>query len=261
MTNERHLLYLHKVLHEDSKHAIDEHKDVQKVQTAAMKQLLAAMEIERNFIELLRGNTADFLAPEPNTCPEPTQIEELRGWGVMALTFPCVRFADNGKSAKGSWLAETPDGIRPLAAEFLPWDGSWKLWHLDLTPTADSIPRLPYERLYPDPIPQPQKPPMGGPGGPAPGGPGGPMPGGPGPDGPAHGGPAGDDQPPFDPDARADVLDLTEDYTRLKRDMVMLTTMALPDYQKQFDEAEALMAQCRTAVDPQYIASRMRTAL
>ncbi len=51
------------------------------------------------------------------------------------------------------------------------------------------------------------------------------------------------------------------DLARLQKDIVMLTTMALPDYQRQFDEAEALMAQCREAVSPAYIAQRMRTML
>lgn len=95
-----------------------------------------------------------------------------------------------------------------------------------------------------------------GPGGPPPGGPGMPEgPGGPPPGGP--GGPGGEDAPPFDPDARADVLDLVGDYDRLKKDMVMLTTMALPDYQRSFDRAEALMEACRKVVSPAYIAERI----
>ena len=71
MTTERNLLYLHKVLHEDSKHAIDDHKDLQKTQIKAMKQLLASMKIEEDFAELLRSlpGGEQFLAPKPNTCP------------------------------------------------------------------------------------------------------------------------------------------------------------------------------------------------
>ena len=77
-----------------------------------------------------------------------------------------------------------------------------------------------------------------------------------GPDGP--GGPGGgDDQPPFDPDARADVLSIEEDYARLNKDMDMLCNLAMPDYKNGCAEAEALLEQCRRVVTPEYVAQRL----
>ena len=114
------------------------------------------------------------------------EIEDLKAMGITALAFPCIRIAQNGKSAKGMWMADTAEGQKPIAAEFLNWGDEWKLWKLILDPTTENLPAEPYDRCYPDPIQKPQErpafggpggpPPMGGPGGPAPEGPGGPPP-------------------------------------------------------------------------------------
>lgn len=276
MTNERRLLYVHKLLHEEIKHRQEDLKTMQKEQVAKLNRLLASLSIEDAFADFCKNQTSDFLAPEPNTCPTSEEIQALKALNISALGFPCIRFADNGKSAMGMWLAETKDGPRAIAAEFLPWGEDWKLWKLILNPTTDNLPAQPYERRYPDPKPKPQEaPPMGGPGGPGgpppggPGGPGGPAPGGPGgpgapggPGSPGPGGPGGgEDAPPFDPDARSDVFDLEGDYARLTADITMLTTMAFPDYRGGCDQANALMERCRKVASPAYIAQRVRREL
>ena len=267
MTNERRLLYVHKLLHEQIKHRQDDLKDLQKEQVKQMEQLLAGLSIEDAFADFCKNQTPAFLACEPNTCPTQEEIQALKDLNITALSFPCIRFADNGKSAMGMWLAETAGGPKAIAAEFLPWGAEWKLWKLILEPSTDNLPLKPYERKYPDPKPKPQEaPPMGGPGGPggpgpAPGGPapGGPAPGGPGPGGP--GGPGGEDAPPFDPDARSDVFDMEGDYKRLTSDITMLTTLAFPDFRGGCDQANVLMEQCRKVASPAYIAQRVRREL
>lgn len=260
MTNERRLLYVHKLLHEEIKHRQEDLKTMQKEQVVKMNRLLAALSIEDAFADFCKNQTAGFLATEPNTCPTAEEIRTLADMQITALAFPCIRFADNGKSAMGMWLAETKDGTKAVAAEFLPWGGEWKLWKLILNPTTDNLPMKPYERKYPDPKPEPRPAPaVGGPGTPPPGGPGGP--GGPAPGGPAPGGPGGEDAPPFDPDARSDVFDMEGDYQRLNSDITMLTTMAFPDYRRGCDEANALMEQCRKVASPAYIAQRVRRTL
>ena len=277
MTEERNLLYLHKMLHEQAKHKQGDLKDLQTEQVKNMQKLLCLLAIEDGFAGFVKSQNRDFLAEAPNTCPEEAEIEALKAAGITALCFPCIRIADNGKSAKGMWLAETADGLKPIAAEFLRWGAEWKLWKLILEPTTDNLPYEPYERCYPDPKEKPVEkpafggpggpPPMGGPGGPppmgGPGGPGGPPPGGPG--GPPPGGPGGpgggEDQPPFDPDARSDVLSIEGDYARLSSDIHMLTNMALPDYRKGCEAAEQLLEQCRRVVMPEYAAQRVRRVL
>lgn len=279
MTNERQLLYIHKLLHEEAKHRQEELKTMQKEQVVKMKQLLAALKIEDDFADFCKNQTPAFLATTPNTAPTPEEIDALKSMEITSLSFPCIRFADNGKSAMGMWLCESASGTRAIAAEFLPWGEEWKLWKLILAPTTDNLPALPYERKYPDPKEKPAEarppfgaPPMGGPGGPPPGGapgpmsegPGAPLPGGPGGPG-APGGPGGpgggEDAPPFDPDARSDVFDLEGDYARLTADMNMLTRGAFPDYRKACDEASNLMDACRRVVTPKYVASRVRKEL
>ena len=267
MTEERRLLYIHKVLHEDAKHRQEDMKTLQK---------------EHDFAAFCKTQDSGFLACPPNTCPAKEECEALAAMEVSALSFPCVRFADNGKSAMGMWLAETKDGTKAIAAEFLPWGDEWKLWKLILDPTTDNLPAQPYERKYPDPKEKPaEMPAFGGPGGPPPGGgaPGG-GPGGPGPEGGAPGGGpggpgsegggpgggpggpgGGEDSPPFDPDARSDVFDMDGDYARLNKDIVMLSTMALPDYTKASAEADALMEKCRKVVSPAYSAERVKREL
>ena len=80
------------------------------------------------------------------------------------------------------------------------------------------------------------------------------MPGGPG---------GGEDSPPFDPDARSDVFDIEADYARMEKDIVMLTTLALPGYTASSAEADALMEKCRRVVSPAYayIAERVKRVL
>jgi hypothetical protein len=51
------------------------------------------------------------------------------------------------------------------------------------------------------------------------------------------------------------------DYKRLSDDIVMLTTMAFPDYEKGSREADALLTQCRRVAAPGYIAQRVRREL
>ena len=169
MTNERQLLYIHKLLHEEIKHRQDDLKDLQKEQVKAMKKLLGAMAIEDNFADFCKTQNPGFLAEAPNTCPTPEEIGALKAMGITALMFPCIRFADNGKSAMGMWLAQTPAGQKAVAAEFCLWGEEWKLWKLILEPTTDNLPYEPYERCYPDPKEKPvEKPAFGGPGGPPP---------------------------------------------------------------------------------------------
>ena len=248
MTEERNLLYLHKMLHEQAKHKQGDLKDLQTEQVKNMQKLLCLLAIEDGFAGFVRSQNRAFLAEAPNTCPEEAEIEALKAAGITALCFPCIRIADNGKSAKGMWLAETADGLKPIAAEFLRWGAEWKLWKLILEPTTDNLPYEPYERCYPDPKEKPvEKPAFGGPGGPPPGGPGGPG--------------GGEDQPPFDPDARSDVLSIEGDYARLSSDIHMLTNMALPDYRKGCEAAEQLLEQCRRVVTPEYAAQRVRRVL
>lgn len=292
MTDERFLLYIHKMLHEDAKHRQEDLKNLQKEQVTSMKQLLDALAIEDGFADFCKNQTASFLAVEPNTCPTAEEIAALKALGITALGFPCIRFADNGKTAKGMWLAETPNGPKALAGVFLPWGDEWKLWKLVLEPSTDDLPAQGYERLYPDPkpMPAPAAPAGGFPGGPGgPGGPaGGPPAGGPAPGGPAPGsapdgapaggapdgapaggpppmggpgGPGGEDAAPFDPDARSDVFNMEVDYARLSGDINMLKNMALPAYIKDVEEADALMVKCRRVVTPPYVASRARREL
>ena len=47
----------------------------------------------------------------------------------------------------------------------------------------------------------------------------------------------------------------------MTKDIVMLTTLAFPDYQKSCDEASALMERCRKVVSPAYILDRMHHTL
>ena len=262
MTKERRILYLHKLLHEQAKHKQGDLKDIQTEQVKRMKNLLGLLSIEDGFADFVKNQTPGFLAEAPNSCPGQAELDALQTLAIKALSFPCIRIAMNGKSAKGMWLAETGKGIQPIAAEFLNWGGAWKLWKLILEPTTENLPDAPYERCYPDPKEKPEeKPAFGGPGGPPPAGPGGPGPDGAPPmDGP--GGPgSGEDQPPFDPDARADVLDVEADYARLNKDMDMLTRLALPDFANGCEEAGVLLAQCRRVVSPEYVAQRVRREL
>ena len=266
MTDERRLVYIHKLLHEQAKHKQGDLKDLQTGQVKRMKELLGLLEIEDGFAGFVKDQNPQFLAAEPNTSPSAEEIHALQAMGITALSFPCIRIAENGKSARGMWLAETGAGAKPVAAEFLNWGDAWKLWKLILAPTTDNLPADPYERCYPDPKEKPaEKPAFGGPGGPPPmGGPGGPPMGGPPPvdgpggpggppmDGPPPGGPGGEDQPPFDPDARSDVFDMEENYARLNNDIGMLSNLALPDYKRQCAEADGLMEQCRRVATPEY---------
>ena len=76
------------------------------------------------------------------------------------------------------------------------------------------------------------------------------------------GGPGGgEDQPPFDPDARDDVFDIQSNYDRLTSDIVMLTTRAFPDYERATAEADAMMEKCRRAVSQEYVLGRMERKL
>lgn len=254
MTDERRLVYIHKLLHEKAKHKQGDLKELQTEQVKCMKELLGLLEIEDSFAAFVKDQNPEFLAAEPNTSPSAEEIDALQAMGITVLSFPCIRIAENGKSARGMWLAETKDGAKPIAAEFLNWDGVWKLWKLILAPTTDNLPADPYERCYPDPKEEPtEKHAFGGPGGSSMDGPP-PMdgPGGPPMGGPPPGGPGGKDQPPFDPDARPDVFDIEENYTRLNKDIGMLSNLALPDYKRQSTEADRLMERCRKIVSPEY---------
>ena len=144
MTEERNLLYLHKMLHEQAKHKQGDLKDLQTEQVKNMQKLLCLLAIEDGFAGFVRSQNRAFLAEAPNTCPEEAEIEALKAAGITALCFPCIRIADNGKSAKGMWLAETADGLKPIAAEFLRWGAEWKLWKLILEPTTDPAVLLPW---------------------------------------------------------------------------------------------------------------------
>ena len=239
MTEERNLLYLHKMLHEQAKHKQGDLKDLQTEQVKNMQKLLCLLAIEDGFAGFVRSQNRAFLAEAPNTCPEEAEIEALKAAGITALCFPCIRIADNGKSAKGMWLAETADGLKPIAAEFLRWGAEWKLWKLILEPTTDNLPYEPYERCYPDPKEKPvEKPAFGGPGGPppmgGPGGPGGPPPGGPG--GPPPGGPGG---PP--PGMGGEAQSETEPA------VTMLWSLADPDLAELHDNGDGTASVTATA--------------
>ena len=170
MTDERRLLYIHKLLHEEAKHRQEDLKTLQKGQVKAMEQLPAALQIEAGFAAFCKKPAPAFLAPQPNTCPTQQEIDALVDLGITALGFPCLRFADNGKTAKIMHLADTRLGKKAIAAVFLAWGKDWKLWKLSLSPTTDDLPAEPYERLYPEPKEMPPPPAIGGRGGP--GGPG-----------------------------------------------------------------------------------------
>ena len=51
------------------------------------------------------------------------------------------------------------------------------------------------------------------------------------------------------------------DYARLHKDMDMLCNLALPDYRKGCQEAQALLEQVRRIVTPDYVAQRVRREL
>lgn len=70
MTNERRLLYVHKLLHEEIKHRQEDLKTIQKEQVAKMEQLLASLAIEDGFARFCKKQNPDFLACEPTAAPQ-----------------------------------------------------------------------------------------------------------------------------------------------------------------------------------------------
>ena len=130
MTEERQLLYIHKLLHEAAKHKQGDLKDLQSAQVDQMNELLGLLSIEDGFAQFCKTADPTFLAEQPNSAPSLEDVGALKALGITALRFPCIRIAENGKSAKGMWLAVTAEGEAPIAAEFLNWGGTWKLWKL-----------------------------------------------------------------------------------------------------------------------------------
>ncbi len=254
MTLERRLVNVHKVMHEDMKHCKDDHADLQKEQMRWMDTILDDAAVCRTMAAFFRGEPV--LAQRPDGADEETVAQAL-DMGVKALSFPYVQIAGDHLTAKAMWMAETAGGQKPFWAQFIKVHGQWSVWKLKLDPVFSDLPE-PYDAepgVEPELEPEPMR---GGPGEPppGPGGPGEPPPGPGGPGaGPAPGG------PPFDPDARDDIFQMDAHIARLTSDVEMITKLALPDFEREFNAANEKMDLCRAVMTPQKVLERMRTTL
>ena len=118
MTDERRLVYIHKLLHEQAKHKQGDLKDLQTGQVKRMKELLGLLEIEDGFAGFVKDQNPQFLAAEPNTSPSAEEIHALQAMGITALSFPCIRIAENGKSARGMSELEKVSRASMVVNEF-----------------------------------------------------------------------------------------------------------------------------------------------
>ena len=117
MTEERQLLYIHKLLHEAAKHKQGDLKDLQSAQVDQMNELLGLLSIEDGFAQFCKTADPAFLAEQPNSAPSLEDVGALKAMGITALRFPCQgHVAGRDCGGRGPHCGRIPELGRNLEA-------------------------------------------------------------------------------------------------------------------------------------------------